>query len=345
MSLGCFEEGILRFVRKGRVFYKSDQFNCNWTRVNDDISTGTFKVPSSRDCCPPTIHARSDMVEFERNGIIEWAGYCMKPTTTDGVLQIEASDLLEGYRGRIIRDPINVTGIDLATIASMVLSSADDGDPVPVVPLLSATGILADRVVTTAEYRIAWDALKNDLLNVGLDMTMVGTLLYIGPVEDKGLSNLKLRDSMIQGVPASGEDGAAYANRIIAKGQNGLVSIYPVGPPVAPAPYPLVEAIVDANDAADQATLDYLAKQHYDLRSAVPRFVTLDQGVKLKAESPYELRAYIPGRLVDVKLDTDCLQFQQGMRLSNLSYSLTGGQEEVKIATVPMGTVSAGVAA
>lgn len=345
MSLGCFEQGLLRFVRKGTVFYRTDQFNCSWNRVNDDISTGTFKVPASRDCCPPEIHARADMVEFERNGVVEWAGYCMKPTTTDGVLQIEAMDLLGGYQSRIIRDPINVTGLDVATIASMVLTSADDGDPIPVVPLLSATGILADRTVTTAEYRIAWDVLKNDLLNIGLDMTMVGTLLYIGPVEDKGLSALKLNNRMILGVPSSGEDGAAYANRIIAKGQNGLVSIYPVGPPVAPAPYPLVEAVVDANDAEDQATLDVLAKQHYDLRSAVPRFVTMDQGVLLKSDSPYELRAYIPGRLVDMTLDTDCLQFQQGMRLSGLSYSLTSGKEEVRVSAVPMGTVPAGVAA
>ena len=343
--LGCFDQGLLRFIRAGRVFYRTSEFNCNWGRRNDEISTGTFTVPAAENCCPPTIHARADMVEFERNGVVQWAGYCMKPTTTDGVLSIEAMDLLDGYQRRIIRTGINVVGTDLSDIAAAVMASADDGDPIPVVPIFSPTGILADRIYTIDEYRIAWDALKNDLLNVGLDMTMVGTLLYVGPVENRNLRALKLRESMIEGVPATGEDGAAYANRIIAKGQNGLVSIYPPGPPVAPAPYPLVEAVVDANDTEDQATLDLLAQQHYDLRSAVPRFIALDQAVRLKADSPYRLEDYIPGRLVDAKLDTTCVQFQQAMRLQNVDYSLTAGQEEIKISTVPTGTVAAGVLA
>lgn len=345
MSLGCFEQGILRFVRRGRVFYRTDEFNCSWGRRNDEISAGTFTLPASKDCCAETIHARADLVEFERNGIVEWAGYCMKPTVTDGVMVVESTDLLQGYINRIIRNPAAFTATDISDIAAFVLTSADGPDPVPVVPVFNPTGILADRMYTTNEYRYAWDALLNDLLKIGLDMTMVGTLLYMGPVEARGLRNLALRESMIQGIPMTGEDGAAYANRIIAKGQNGLVSIYPPGPPVVPLPYPLTEAVVENNDAADQATLDEFAKQHYDLRSEVPRFVSMSDGVFLKEDSPYELRDYIPGRLVDVKLDTTCVQFQQGMRLQNVDYTLTAGVETVKIATVPMGTVPAGVAA
>lgn len=345
MSLGCYEEGILRFIRSGRVFYSTEDFNCSWGRRNDDVSTGTFTLASSKDCCPAEIHARADMVEFERNGIVEWAGYCMKPVSDDGVLTVNANDLLEGYRGRIIRNALTYAGVDITTIASDVLTSADSIDPVPVVPVYTATGLLADRLYTIAEHRIAWDALFNDLLKVGLDMTMVGTLLYMGPVEARNLRPMTINERMIDGIPQTGEDGAAYANRIIAHGAGGLVSIYPAGPPTATPPYPLVEAIVDAPDALDQATLDEVARQHYELRSSVPRFVAFGEGVGLREDSPYELREYIPGRLVQTILDTTCIQFSQAMRLQSLDYTLTSGKEEIKIATVPTGSVPAGTVA
>lgn len=342
--LGCFEQGLVRFIRAGRVYYKTDKFNCSWSRRNDEVSQASFTLTSSRDCCPPPVHAISDMVEFERNGVIEWTGYVLRPLSTDGLLTVEANDLLWGYSRRIIRDPSNFVGVDLATIALAYLQSADADDPIPVVPLFTPTGILGNRIVTTAEYRICWDALT-DLLAIGLDMTMVGSLLYIGPVEDKGLKALKLNERMIVGVPSSGEDGPTYASRIICKGTDGLVSIYPAGPATALPPYPIIESVVDASDVADQATLNLLAKQHFDLRSVTPRFISLPEGVALKEDSPYPLRAYIPGRLVDAEMTTDCVNFREGHRLSGVDYTLTGGREEVKISTVPMGTVPAGMVA
>lgn len=345
MTLGCLEEARLRIVRSGRVIYQTDDFNTTWGRVNDDISTATFALPASGDCCPEDIHARADLVEFQRNGEVAWAGYCQRPVITDGYQTFEAIDLLDGYQRRIIHDTINVVGTDIVDIAEAVMVSADSIDPIPVVRAFTPSGILADRLYPASDYRIAWDALQNDLLKVGLDLTMVGTLLYGGPLENRGLKPLVIRDNMILGVPTKGEDGAAYANRIICKGANGLVSIYPPGPPVAPHPYPLTEAVVDANDVDDQASLDALAKEHYDLRSAVPRFVSMDQGVALRHDSPYPLRSYIPGRMMDVGLTAGCEPIQQAMRLQSLNYSLTGGREEVKIAGVPIGTVPAGTVA
>lgn len=345
MTLGCFEEARFRVVRAGRVIYETDRLNAAWGRVNDDISTATFALPADGDCCPEDIHARADLVEFARNGEVAWAGYAQRPVTTDGYQTIEAVDLLDGYQRRIIRETIDVQATDITDIAEAVMVSADTTDPIPVVRVFTPSGILADRLYPASDYRMAWDALKNDLLNIGLDLTMVGTLLYGGPLEDRILKPLVIRDNMILGVPTKGEDGATYANRIIAKGANGLVSIYPPGPPVAPYPYPLTEAVVDANDVDDQTSLDALAKQHYDLRSAVPRFVTMDQGVTLREDSPYPLRSYIPGRMMDVGLTVGCDPIQQAMRLQTVSYTLTGGREEVKIAGVPIGTVPAGVVA
>lgn len=345
MTLGCLESARLRVVRQGRIIYETDRFNAAWGRVNDDISAGQFTLPASEDCCPEDIHARADLLEFQRNGIVEWAGYAQRPVVTDGVQVIEGVDLLDGYQRRIIHDTIDVTATDITDIAEAVLTSADDSDPIPVVLVATPSGILADRLYPDTDYRIAWDALKNDLLNIGLDLTMVGTLLYAGPLENRNLKPLVIRDNMIVGVPTKGEDGASYANRIIAKGANGLVSIYPPGPPVAPYPYPLTEAIVDANDVADQASLDALAKQHFDLRSDVPRFFSMEQGVALHPDSPYPLRSYIPGRMMDVGLTVNCEPIQQAMRLQSVSYTLTGGREEVKIAGVPIGTVPAGVTA
>lgn len=339
MSLGCNEETIVRILRGGRVLYRTDKFNCSWGRVSDNISKGTFKLPATDGCCPPQVHAVTDKIEFERNGIIEWAGYVTKPVLKDGLLNIDAEDLLFGYTRRIIRDPIDFVATDVSVIAEAILTSADSIDPVPVVHLFNPSGVLADRLITLAEYRIAWDPLVNDLLKVGLDMTMVGTLLYAGPLENRGLLPITLSERMIEGIPTVGEDGYAYANRIIAKGADGLVSIYPAGPPAVPAPYPLVEFVIEDTDAADQNSLDILAKQYYDMMSETPRYVAFEDGVRLKADTPYPLRALIPGRLVRAKIQTQCALVQQGMRLESVSYSLTNNKEDIKISAVPMGTV------
>lgn len=341
--LGCLEETRLRVVRSGRVIYQTSQFNGSWNRVNDEISTAQFVLPFNDDCCPTDLHAYVDIVEFSRNGEVAWAGYIQRFILENGVQTIEAADFLDGYQRRIIRTPINLTNTDISTIAEAVMNSADANDPIPVVRVFTPSGITADRLYPVSDYRIAWDALKNDLLNIGLDITMIGTLLYAGPLEKRGLKPLVLRDHMILGVPTSGEDGSSYANRIIVKGTNGLVSVYPAGAPVAPYPYPLIESVVDANDVADQASLDSLAKQHYDLRSAVPRFLDMSGGVTLKEDSPHALKSYIAGRLIDVGITVGCSVIQQAMRLESLSYSLSGGREEVKISCVPIGTVPQGV--
>lgn len=342
-TIGCLEQVLVRLIRKGRVFYQTDKFNCSWNRIGNDISKGTFTMPATRGCCPPSAHAWADKIEFERNGVVEWAGDIIRPVLSDGVLKVEAMDLLNGYQYRIVRDGLNFVQTDVSDIMAAVISSADYTDPIPVVPVLVPTGVLADRLYPISDYRYAWDILKNDLFNIGLDFSMVGVLLYAGDFSNLDLKPLYFNERMVEGIPDVGEDGAAYANRIIAKGANGLVSIYPPGPAVVPAPFPLVEAVVDASDAEDQATLDLLAKQHYDLRSAVPRFVSFDQGVTLVPDTPFPLRAFIPNRLVQTTLDTECAVVQEAQRLQELTYQLTRGKEEIKIKLVPTGTVSAGV--
>lgn len=340
MTLGCLEHVRFRIVRNGRVVYETDDVNCTWNRVVDDISVAQFSIAASNQCCLATIHARSDLVEFVRNGVVEWAGYVQRPVEENGVLSLECVDLLDGYNRRIVRDAINVTNTDLSIVAKSVLDSADWLDPIPVVHVITNAGISIDKTVFTNEYRIAWDVLKNDLLGIGLDMTMAGTLLYVGPLEAHGLRPLRLRDPMIIGKPTIGEDGSSFANRVIARGANDLVSVYPIVMPTSFYPYPLVEAVVDASGIEDQTSLDKLAKEHYDLRSQTPRFVSMGNGVVLSDDSPYPLRAYIAGRLINIGVSNECTVIQQGMRLNEVRYALTGGVETVSISAVPIGTIN-----
>lgn len=340
-QIGCAEESIVRIIRNGRKIFETDKANFNWERKVDEASTASFNIPVN--CCPPRIHAWADYIEHERDGVIEWTGYAMRPEFDGNDMNIEAQDLLFGYQRRTIKTALDHVDVDLSTIFTDYAAAASEYDPLPVVLSPNDSGILGTRMVTVAEYRMAWSAMK-ELLDTGLDVTTVGRRIFVGPLNAASLPPIRLTERMIKGglQPKIGEDGAPYANRVIVKGANGLVSIYPTGTPAAPNDsYPLVEAVIDASDIDDQGSLDQLALDQHSIRSQVPTFFSMDQGIALKETAPFALGELIAGRLVNLVFDSSCGLISQAMRIARVVYTLSGLQEAIQIELAPAGLVQA----
>lgn len=339
-QLGCIEEVKFRIIRNGRKIFETDSFNCNWERIVDDSSKATFIVPVT--CCPPLVHAVADFGEYERNGVVEWAGYIMRPEFDGDTATIEAQDLLLGYQKRIIKSAFSHVDVDLSEIFTDYADAASDFDPLPIILTPNNSGILATRTVTTAEQRISWTAMK-ELLDIGLDVTTVGLRAFVGPLDLTALKPIRLTERMIQGrlQPKIGEDGVPYANRVVVKGANGLVGVFPPGTPTRPnASYPLVEIVIDASgDVEDQTSLDQLAEDQHSIRSQVPTYFNMDQGISLKETTPYRLSELVAGRLVNLVFDSICGLVQQAMRIARVSYTLDSLRELVQVELVPAGLV------
>lgn len=343
MPLGCLEPGEskLTVIRNGRKIVEVvDNFITSWERAPDAVSLATFSFPVS--CCETKIHAWSDYVQHTRNGIVEWAGYVTRPEFDGEEMTIEAADLLKIFSKRIIRQPFEHVDVDISQIFTDYAAACGVYDPLPIILIPSDTGITATRTVTTAEYRLGWDAME-ELLSVGLDVVSVGLNVYVGPI-DQQIRPIRLTERMFKGEvqPLIGEDGEPYANQIVVKGANGLVSQYPntVTPARPNISYPLVEAVFDAPDIEDQNSLDRFALEQYEARSQVPTIISMQGGVTLVADFPYELRELIPGRLVNAILRTECGLLQQAMRLNKVHYN-SSSDETIKIEIEPAGLIDA----
>lgn len=341
-SLGCIESAQVRVTRNGTVVWISregvaDAIGCTWNRIADDISNGTFTIAlDDATCCPPPIHAKADMLEYVRNGIVEWTGQIQRVQDNVDFVQLDAYDLLGMYQRRLIHGSHNVTG-DLILLVSVLRIDGDDILPVPAVWTAFSTGITADLTVLASDYVYAWDQIK-EIAGIGLDITAVGGRIYYGDLTAIPLDQLVLTNAMVQGTPTTGEAGEGTATRVVVKGDAGLVGIYPPGAPTADPRYGIEELVIDASTITSQATLDAYAQAEYDLRVQVPRFVNFSEGAWLNEDFPASLQELIPGRVFKADLRTECVPVAQDMRLSAVNYTLDGEGEKVKLEIAPVGT-------
>lgn len=344
--LGCLETAQIRVIRAGSIVWASregvaDAMSANWNRIADDISIGSFLVSlDDSTCCPPPIHAKSDLMEYIRNGVVEWAGQIQRVQDDGTAVTLEAYDLLGMYQRRVIHSTHNITA-ELTSLINTIRVDADASKAPPLAWSPFTTGISADLDVLASDYRYAWEAMK-DIAGLGLDITAVGARCYYGDLTAIPLRQIVLNDKMIIGNPTTGEAGEGVATRVIVKGDGGLVGIYPPGAPTIDARYGIEEMVIDASSITSQATLDAYAQSEYDLRSRVPRFAAFSEGAWLSEDTPYALAEFIPGRMLKAELRAECSPVSQEMRLSNLTYALAGGAEQIRAELAPVGTAFSG---
>lgn len=341
--LGCLESAQLRVSRGGRVIWLtlpavSDAINASWNRVADEISTATFTTSLADDsCCPPPIHAKADLVEYIRNGVVEWAGQIQRFTEDGSGVTIEAFDLLGMYQRRIVHADIALVGAELTAQIDAVRTDADSVKPIPLIWTPITTGISTDLSIAASDVRVAWDAMR-DIASKGLDITAVGGRVFYGDLTLIPLPPLVLNSQVIRGTPTLGEAGEGTATRVIVTDGSGTVATYPPGPPTVDARYGLEEIVIEATEITDVAVLQQIAQAEWEQRTRVPRFIAFSEGAWLDDDFPAALREIIPGRVVRVDVRGECGTIQQEMRISQLTYRVDAGTEQIRIEAAPIGT-------
>lgn len=330
-----------RLVNDGDVIFEGRKTtSAVWGRRLDEASHATVTIPVSGDelraCCegPNKIEPLRTEVLLERNGVDVWQGWLMRDALfRRESITINAHDILKWTERRVLDDTHVHVATDLTDIALAYFGDSNLADlPWPIMSL--PTGVLGDRTVLATEHQLASAALE-ELLKTGLDATVVAGVLYLGG-ETATCGTLHLRDENIDGDPEVKIDGAQRATRVIVKGANGIVSVYPPTPPSVcyrPADF------VSADEAiVDQASADYRARDLYRiLSSSYPYYVSIPQGSALSPDTPVHINALVPGNVFQFYSQALCVPIGQAIRLTAVDVDAAGDTEQVKVSFEPLG--------
>jgi lysophospholipase L1-like esterase len=382
-TLQCGKYDVWVYERGGEVPLGRVLFNSlSYGRKIDDVSTATVQLgirgvkpyiipprdettdvsPTSflgdpDNCCwllseiNPWEH---ELVIF-RNGSVVWAGPIQTVEIDNGTGQatIEADDMMKWLDRRFIRCEIDMTEADLALIWLSVFRSAHDISPVGISTTVYRTGVKGDRYYAPDQFKVAGDELR-ELARTGLDWTVVGRQIIVGPQEISTPPIATLYDEAFQRAPVIVKSGIDTATRWVVGGGGAGAD----GPAYwASAPeifqsdpsFGLVEkfvsepSILDADDpesssrAAAQTRWDLLHAPIVFLRDAV-----------LAPTASVTMEELVPGARIDMNLVEVCQPIIEQYRLRDVNVSFTvgekgGGTEEVKITVTPLGTENVGL--
>lgn len=306
-----------------------------WNRRKGEPSAATVTLPVSgtdlRACCDGANKIeplRTELI-IERNGIPVWQGWVMNDITfRRDTITVNAKDILGWTERRILDSDHVAVGQDLVTIGLSYIADINSAGDLPFVITANPTGILADRTVLASEYRYASDPLR-DLYTAGLAATVIAGHLLLGP-EMQTCGTIQLRDTDIDGDPEIKLDGLQRATRVIVKGANGIVSVFPPTPP--DVCFHAADFIHDDQNILDQASADATAELIYDaFSSSFPYFVSIPEGSGLKSTAGVHINALIPGAIVQFYSQTLCLEIGMAMRLVAVDVEASSGVENVRI--------------
>jgi len=338
--LGCGSY-IARLVNDGRVILEARKVtSVLWNRRLDEPSSATLTIPVQgsdlRACCegPNRIEPLRTELIIERNGIVVWQGWVMRDVAfrRDNIV-INAHDILKWTERRLLNDNHVNVATDLTDIALDYFADSNLSD-LPWAIQSIPTGILADRTVLATEHRFASEALK-ELYDTGLDATVIAGVLLLGP-ETQTCGTLFLRDTQIDGDPEVKLDGDQRATRVIVKGANGIVSIYPPTPPTVC--YRHADYLTSDESILDQASADYRALTLYQrLSSSHPYYISIPQGSSLSPETPIHVNALVPGNIFQFYSQSLCIPIGQAVRLTAVDAEAAGDSEQIRVTFSPIG--------
>lgn len=333
---------VVRLVNDGQPILQADKVTTvTWARRRDEVSIATITIPIGGTdlvpCCDGIDKIEVDRTEviIERNGIGVWQGWVLNDVTiTRDTIVINASDILGWTERRVLDDNHVDVGLDLTDIALGYFADSNLSD-LPWVIQSSPSGVTGNRTVLTTDYRFASDALR-DLYESGLDATVVAGVLLLGP-ETQLCGTLRLRDTDIDGDPEIKTDGRLRATRVIVKGGNGIVSIYPPTPPVVC--FRAADIVHDDESILDQSSADATAISLYDqVSSSFPYFLHVPEGSALNPDAPVHINALIPGAIFQFTSDALCVRISMAMRLVAVDVDVSAGFESVRVTFEPLGS-------
>jgi len=340
--LGCGSY-TARLVNDGQVILDSRRVtSVLWNRRADEKSTSTLTLPVQGTdltaCCESSqrIEPLRTEIIISRDAEPVWQGWLMGDVgfTRDNIV-VNGQDILGWTERRVLNSNHVDTNVDLTNIALSYLGDVNAASDLPFVIISTLSGVLATRSVLASEYKYAWGPLK-ELLDTGLDATVVAGVLYLGP-ETVTCGTLQLRDTDIDGDPELKLDGAQRATRVIVVGGNGIVATYPPAPP--DVCYHAADYVQQDDKILDQASADNAAQLLYArLSSSFPYYLSIPQGSTLKPSAPVHINALVPGNVFQVYVGSLCLPVGMAMRLTALDVEVgPGGSEQVRPTFEPLG--------
>lgn len=189
------------------------------------------------------------------------------------------------------------------------------------------------------------------LSEIGLDYTVLGRRVILGITAFNIQTLGTLTDQHILGEVEVTKNGWNMVNRAFVRYEqdntpeqclaNNPVTITNPCPAIAEAAnlrrevgdtssvcYGPIERVFSDGVPFDYNTAKQTADEYVRQGSIAPRSVDLSGGTKLSPDTPWEFNDMVPGQQINVALNDLCLDVFQSMKLIEVNYSLTVGEDE-----------------
>lgn len=354
--LGCLDSGYTAVIlsKEGIVLGEVPISNVDWSRVLDDFSECTIRIPLSGPDCEPCsiikdVNPWHHEIALFRDGRYVWSGPVVNVVGGRLEATIIARDLLQLMEKRIIHEYICFSAAcgkataDLSVIGKAIIDDAFavDGHNYEV-QTWSMTGLLGERQYTPGE-----QALNEfqELLRQGLDATVLGRRIIIGSTPF-GLTQTLTSDDFLVDLEYE-IDGLNMATRAITFGE-GVVG-------VAKAPgsadngntpyYGLLEYVsLDRQELNTQILANEGAQALIDALYPAPVTLSTPTGARLSPNAPVTIDELVPGVMIPVIATDLCRQVSGQFILIRLevSWDQQTQEESVSITLAAPNLVNSG---
>jgi len=328
------------YDRGGQVIPSPDRIaTLSWGRMLDGVSRArvTYAI-TSEDCCANLgfLEAVVHECAIRRNDDLVWYGWLQQPEYSRGAVEIPCVDALWWLNKRLIHKDISWTNTDLSDIFNDIWQDAIvDADNIRAFTTITQCGTKETRAVKVQDNRFAWSVVQ-EMLDTGLDITVVGQNVYGGIPFNEAPRQIKLSD--MQGDPTVMKDGEQFATRVIVDASEEVQAQYPEGPGWAGSEYyPLVEEVVRDSQIQDVQSALNAAKARYEYTRTVPRVVNLRDGLTLSPSTTLTFNDLIPGRRVIVDTTGLCYNTKEEFRIGAVDVDVAGGIETIRLGLQPKG--------
>lgn len=299
-----------------------------WTRIMDETSYAEVTVSGACCECRPVAWAHEMAIFRDGDTNPTWRGPIQTVEDRGTELFITAADKSMYWRRRQttrVHDFLEVP-IDLAELFNRLIEDANTYvwtglDSAPATP----TGIEIFRYI---EKNVNIARFIDEIGQGGLDWTVVGSLVYAGGLRNSPPAATPLNTrTHWEEQPVVYWDGARRVTRVIARGADGIMVIYPnTDEPIPDPVYGVLEEELDYPDVTDPTELFLLAYSYYmENKGDQPSIVTGDTA--LSNRFPYEVKTLVPGRLFYVMVEQDCATYPLVLQLYAVHGEFENGQE------------------
>jgi len=309
----------------------------NWERRKDSVTVASVVANITGDCgALGDVDPYATGLRLLRNGDVVWEGPVYEVRERFNTVEVVARDVAHWLDVRVIRNVINDEdrARDAVLIARDVVREGFRYDDPNVLPYLQVVpgGTKLTRKTDPADRPYAGAELS-DLARVGMDWVVVGRRIVLMPPDHHLGRAAQITHEDILGDWDIIKAGRDFASRQITAGEGALVARRGG----KDRRYGLVEQVNNEQSLTTQEAVDNAAESRYVVTPRPPVWVSLDDGVTLRPETPVTIEELVPGVVFPGSFELRCTAVQQDFQLQRVSVSASEGSENVKIGATAIG--------